>query len=240
MLTAHTVWASSLPILTDMALALLLGWVIGYERYFSGRASGSQVYCLVSTTSAAVSLLAGYPGLWYGGANPDAMAGDPTRVVGSILTGIGFLGAWLIVQTGINVRGLSTAASIWSVAAIGILVGVGFYLPAIGLTLLCVLAVELMPRLERLLPAHAVIASTLRFHEGHEPRAEAIQRYLDARGLRMPSDSVAVNYHQGRFEIQCLIVAKAGSRADAMVRLAAELANLPEVESFTVTQASRA
>ncbi|MDP1007493.1 MgtC/SapB family protein, partial [Klebsiella pneumoniae] len=86
--------------------------------------------------------------------------------VGSILTGIGFLGAGLIVQTGINVRGLSTAASIWSVAAIGILVGVGFYLPAIGLTLLCVLAVELMPRLERLLPAHAVIASTLRFHEG--------------------------------------------------------------------------
>ncbi|MDP1051981.1 MgtC/SapB family protein, partial [Klebsiella quasipneumoniae] len=76
---------------------------------------------LVSTTSAAVSLLAGYPVLWYGGANPDAMAGDPTRVVGSILTGIGFLGAGLIVQTGINVRGLSTAASIWSVAAIGIL-----------------------------------------------------------------------------------------------------------------------
>src|SRR5450432_418516 len=105
----------------NIALALVLGWVVGYERYFSGRAAGTQVYCLVCATSCAVTLVAGYPGQWYGMAIRDAGVGDPTRVMGSILTGIGFLGAGIIVKSGLNVRGLTTAASIWGSSAIGIL-----------------------------------------------------------------------------------------------------------------------
>jgi putative Mg2+ transporter-C (MgtC) family protein len=101
-----------------MVGALLLGWIVGYERYFSGRAAGSQVYCLVSTTSCAITLLAGCPTLWYWGTSHDLTGGDPTRVINAILTGIGFLGAGIIVQSGLNVRGLTTAASIWGSAAI--------------------------------------------------------------------------------------------------------------------------
>jgi len=223
-----------------MAGALLLGWSVGYERYFSGRAAGSQVYCLVCVTSCAITLLAGYPTLWYWGSVHEPPGADPTHVIGSILTGIGFLGAGIIVQSGLNVRGLSTAASIWGSSAIGILVGVGFYLPAIGLTALFVISMAIVPRIEHLLPAQAAIAATVRFREGSRPRPEEIDRYLAARGMSIPADSLRITHKKGRFELQCLIFANTVTRRDAMSKMVLELAEMPDVEGFTVTHSSRA
>jgi len=229
-----------LDIVAHVSLAMLLGWIIGYERFFSGRATGSQVYCLVSATSAAVTLLAGYPSLWYGGTGGPAGGGDPTRVIGSILTGIGFLGAGLIVQTGMNVRGLTTAASIWGVAALGILVGVHFYVPAIGLTALFVIAVELLPWLERRLPARMAFSSTLKFRKGYQPRVDTVRDYLAERGLTMPPETMALKFRHERFQLECLIFARGTGRAAAMSDIALELAALPDVESFVMTRSSRA
>lgn len=231
--------ASGLQFLAHLSLAMLLGWIVGYERFFSGRAAGSQVYCLVGATSAAVTLLAGHPGLWYGGVDPGSVGGDPTRVIGSILTGIGFLGAGLIVQTGLNVRGLTTAASIWGVAAQGILVGVGLYLPAIALTALSVVAVELLPWLERRLPARTAFTSTLKFRAGLQPRIEVVQAFLAARGLRMPPNTMTVKFKHGHFEIDGLIFADGGPRATTMSQVALELSALPEIESFVMTRSNR-
>jgi putative Mg2+ transporter-C (MgtC) family protein len=239
-MSSEIAWlAPSLPFIAHMGLAMLLGWIVGYERFFSGRAAGSQVYCLVSATSAAVTLLAGQPTLWYGGINPDPGAGDPTRVIGAILTGIGFLGAGLIVQTGLNVRGLTTAASIWGVAALGILVGVGFYVPAIGLTVLFVVAVELLPALERRLPARTAFTSTLKFREGYQPRTEVVQAFLAARGLQMPPNTMTVKFKHGHFEIDALLFAKGGRHATTMSDIALELSALPEIESFVMTRSNR-
>jgi putative Mg2+ transporter-C (MgtC) family protein len=224
-----------------MAGALMLGWVVGYERYFSGRASGSQVYCLVCATSCAITLLAGYPSLWYWGTAHLPDGGDPTRVIGSILTGIGFLGAGIIVQTGMNVRGLTTAASIWGSAAIGILFGAGFYLPAIGLTALFVISMSVIPRIEHLLPARASMAGTVRFKDGYTPDPEIIHRYLAERGMSVPPDSLTISSNRGRFELRCLIfVDTASSSSDAMSRIVLELAAMEGIESFSVTHASRA
>jgi putative Mg2+ transporter-C (MgtC) family protein len=232
-------WHTAGPwIVAHMAGALLLGWVVGYERYFNGRASGSQVYCLVCATSCAVTLLAGYPSLWYWSSAHELAGGDPTRVIGSILTGIGFLGAGIIVQTGVNVRGLTTAASIWGSSAIGILVGVGFYLPAIALTALFVISMAIVPRIERLLPARAVMAGTIRFRDGYTPQPEVIHRYLTERGMSIPPDSLTIINSQGRFELQCLMFGDSGT--DAMSRIVFELSAMVEIESFTVTHASRA
>ncbi|MFT7773597.1 MgtC/SapB family protein [Roseateles sp.] len=222
-----------------MSIAMLLGWVIGYERFFSGRAAGSQVYCIVCATAAAINLLAGHPELWYGGGGQHTDAGDPTRVTNAIMTGIGFLGAGIIVQTGLNVRGLTTAASIWGSAAIGILVGVGFYLPAFGLTAIFVAATELVPRLERKLPSRTSISGTFVFREGYKPRAEAVQRYLETRGLRIPGESIMIGYKHGRFELQCMILALNSPRAEAISKIASELVDLPEMESFHITPSSR-
>lgn len=226
--------------LAHMAGAVLLGWLVGYERYFSGRASGSQVYCLVSATSCAVTLLAGYPALWYASTSSETSGGDPTRVIGAILTGIGFLGAGIIVQTGLNVRGLTTAASIWACAAIGILVGVRFYVAAVGLTALIVISMSLVPRVERRLPSRAAMLAKIRFRDGYRPDPAVIHRYLAERGLQVPADTLSITRSQGNFELQCLIFGYSGTSADSMNRIVIELSEMPEIDEFTVTHSSRA
>jgi putative Mg2+ transporter-C (MgtC) family protein len=176
----------------------------------------------------------------YWGSVHEAVGGDPTRVIGSILTGIGFLGAGIIVQTGMNVRGLTTAASIWGSAAIGILVGVGFYLPALGLTGLFVIGMVIVPRVEHLLPARAALAGTVVFREGYMPHPEEIHQYLAERGMQIPTDSLTIAHRQGRFELQCLFFGNTVTRSDAMSRIVFELAQMEQVESFAVTHSSRA
>jgi putative Mg2+ transporter-C (MgtC) family protein len=224
--------------LLHMAGALVLGWALGYERYFSGRAAGSQVYCLVCTTSCAVTLLAGYPSLWYWNTVHDASA-DPTHVVGAILTGIGFLGAGIIVKGGTNIRGLTTAASIWGSSAIGILVGVGFYVAATGLTALFLVSMILVPRFEHRLPARTAIMTTLRYRENHRPQTEAVHRFLEERGLNIVTDSLSISFDNQRFELRCVIIASAMRLTDTLTRMSEELPQLPHIESFTVSHYSR-
>jgi putative Mg2+ transporter-C (MgtC) family protein len=226
--------------IAHMAFALLLGWVVGYERYFSGRAAGSQVYCLVSATACAVTMLAGYPTLWYWGTVHDASAGDPTRVIGAILTGIGFLGAGIIVQSGLNVRGLTTAATIWCTSAIGILVGTGFYLPSIGLAVLFVISLSVIPRLEHWLPARAPIAATLHFRPGYRPSEKETDQFLAERGLSIPPESIVIRHDGQHFELECLIFSAAATRSDMVNRIALEMVEKGDVERFTVAHSSRA
>jgi putative Mg2+ transporter-C (MgtC) family protein len=211
--------------LAPMLGALLLGWLVGYERYFSGRASGSQVYCVVCTTSCAITLLGG---------------SEPTHIIGAVLQGIGFLGAGIIVQNGLNVRGLTTAASVWASSAIGILVGVGWYPAAIALTALFVISVSVVPRIERSLPVHSTMAVSVRFRETYTPVADSIQRYVAERGLLIPPDSLSITSKHGRFELQCLMVADKVTLTEAMGRIVNGLNRMAEVESFTVTPSSRA
>jgi putative Mg2+ transporter-C (MgtC) family protein len=117
--------------------ALLLGLVVGYERSYHGRAAGMRTYGLVCMASAALTVIVGYPNFWYGGhVSVATAAADPTRVIQGIVTGVGFLGAGVIMKEGLNISGLTTAASIWASSAIGVLVGVGFYAAAILLTAL--------------------------------------------------------------------------------------------------------
>jgi putative Mg2+ transporter-C (MgtC) family protein len=224
----------------NMAAALLLGWFVGYERYFSGRAAGSQVYCLVCATSCAVTLLSGFPAMWYWGSVQAVIAADPTKVIGAILTGIGFLGAGIIVKSGSNVRGLTTAASIWGSSAIGILVGVGFYVPAIGLTALFVVCTAIVPRIEHRLPAHAVMAGTFRFRKGHRPSPDDVHHFLVKRGLSIPPESLSISYDGTHFEIHCLIFASSSTRTSALSAIGDELSQLAHVEGFTLTHSSRA
>jgi putative Mg2+ transporter-C (MgtC) family protein len=225
--------------IAHMAFALVLGWAVGYERYFGGRAAGSQVYCLISVTACAVTLLAGYPSLWYWGSVHDTASADPTHVIGAILTGIGFLGAGIIVKSGLNVRGLTTAATIWCSSAIGILVGTGFYLPAVGLTSLLVTCLAIIPQIERWLPARAAIGATVYFRPGYRPSKEAMDLFMAEHGLRIPPDSIAITHDGTRFELQCLFLAAAASRSDMVNRIAIEMAEMENVERFTVAHAGR-
>jgi len=224
----------------NMLVALLLGWTVGYERYFKGRAAGSQVYCLVCVTSCAITLLVGYPEYWYWGREALRTGGDPTKVVPAILTGIGFLGAGLIVRTGFNVRGLTTAASIWGAAAVGILTGAGFLLAAVGLAALFVACTALIPWIERRLPSRTPMMVTLRFRQGYKPQPHEVHGFLSERGLTIPPGSLGVRYEDGRFQLECVALAESIVGPQAVGQIATELNSVAEVDSFTVSPSSAA
>jgi putative Mg2+ transporter-C (MgtC) family protein len=111
--------------------ALAVGSLIGLERSFHGRPAGFRTHALVCLASAVLMLVTVYQWQWIGRAPLDTVRTDPTRMAQGIMTGIGFLGAGVIFKEGLTVRGLTTAASIWITAALGILFGVGFYFPAV-------------------------------------------------------------------------------------------------------------
>ena len=103
--------ATNIVVFMNLFGALLLGLIVGYERSYHGRAAGMRTYGLVCMASAALTVIVGYPGYWYGG-HVDAVVAtaDPTRVIQGIVTGIGFLGAGVIMKEGFNISGLTTAA----------------------------------------------------------------------------------------------------------------------------------
>jgi putative Mg2+ transporter-C (MgtC) family protein len=116
--------------LLRLALAGVLGGAIGLERELREREAGLRTHLLVSV-GAALFTIAGAYGF-------DSVRTDPTRVAAQIVTGIGFLGAGAIIRQGFSVRGLTTAATLWVVAAVGLACGAGYY-SAAGITTAVVL-----------------------------------------------------------------------------------------------------
>ena len=231
---------AELTVVTHAALAFVLAWAIGYERFYHGRAAGTQVYCLVCTTSCALTSAAGLAGHWFGTRQlVDAVNSiNSMQVVASLITGIGFLGAGIIAKSGASVRGLTTAASIWSSAAIGILVGVHFVFAAICLTAIFIVCMAAVPRLEQHLPGKAAIALKLRYREGERPHTDKILAFLGERGLEPHSDSVSVTFEGGRFGLEMIVTGRA-LRGRTLNWVVEDLPEIQSIESFTVTRTSR-
>ena len=117
-----------LEMMVRIAMAFILGGVIGYERESIQRPAGLRTHMLVAAGSAAFTVVSVYAFVGQGTVR------DPARVAAQIVTGVGFLGAGTIWRTSSTVRGLTTAASIWLVAAVGMLAGTGLYALAIFTT----------------------------------------------------------------------------------------------------------
>lgn len=120
---------SVLEILVRLVVAAVCGSVIGYQREITERPAGFRTHVLVCIGSALIMMVSIYP---FG----DASRVDPTRIAAQVVTGIGFLGAGTIIRQGSIVRGLTTAASLWTIAGVGLAVGAGFYSAALLTTAL--------------------------------------------------------------------------------------------------------
>ena len=120
---------SDLEIAIRIVVALLLGAVIGLEREWESKPAGMRTFALVSE-GAALFMIGGIL-LFNEVRDAGGATGDPNRVTSTIVQGIGFLAAGVIITASGRVKGLTTAVAIWVTAAIGMLVGAGFILPAI-------------------------------------------------------------------------------------------------------------
>ena len=118
--------------LLRLALAGVLGGLIGLERELRERGAGLRTHLLVAVGAALFTIAGAYG---FGGVRV-----DPTRVAAQIVTGVGFLGAGAIIRQGFSVRGLTTAATLWVVAAVGLAAGAGYYSGAVITTALVLLA----------------------------------------------------------------------------------------------------
>jgi len=132
---------SLLDVVIRVLLALVLGGLIGLEREIREHAAGFRTHILVSV-GAAVFTLSSY----YGVAGTDY---DPHRIAAQVVSGIGFLGAGAIIRYGVTVRGLTTAASLWAVAAVGLTCGQGFYGAAVITTVVVIASLSLLGFIER-------------------------------------------------------------------------------------------
>jgi putative Mg2+ transporter-C (MgtC) family protein len=225
-------------IILNLLGALLLGLMVGYERSFRGRAAGMRTYGLVCMASAALTIVAGYPGFWYGGHGGVTMAPvDPTRVIQGVVTGIGFLGAGVIMREGFNISGLTTAASIWTSSVIGILVGVGFYLSAIGLAFFSSMIMIYMNRIEDLLPSRHAVAIMLRFRPGYHPREETLRRLAMERGYRIAGGTLTIGLNNGHQEWRFVALALSTDGGAALSAMAEELAVFEGIDSFQLSHA---
>jgi putative Mg2+ transporter-C (MgtC) family protein len=221
--------------------ALFLGLLVGYERSYHGRAAGMRTYGLVCMASCAVVVIIGYPGYWYGGhaagTGSAAITADPTRVIQGIVTGVGFIGAGVIMREGLNISGLTTAASIWAASVIGILVGIGFYAAAILLSVLSAACMLWVSRLEAWLPSRHAIAVVLRYQRTVMPREEELAEAMLERGYQVAKGSFSVHFEAEQMEWRFVAIALGNGLGMPLSRLARELSVLPGVNSFNLSHA---
>jgi len=130
-------------VLLRVVLAGVLGGAIGAEREIREREAGLRTHMLVAVGAALFTLVSAYGWGDFHFSQKSGVTYDPTRIAAQIVTGIGFLGAGAIIRQGLAVRGLTTAASLWVVAAIGLAAGAGYYSGAIITTV--VVLVSLWP-----------------------------------------------------------------------------------------------
>ncbi|KQW90079.1 magnesium transporter MgtC [Massilia sp. Root418] len=227
-------------VLLNILGALLLGLLVGYERSYHGRAAGMRTYGLVCMASCALTVISGYPSFWYGGhmAHAGSIIGtDPTRVIQGIVTGIGFLGAGVIMREGFNISGLTTAASIWASSAIGVMIGVGFYLGAMGLAFLCSMSMIYLSKLEAWLPSRHAVALTMRFKAGYVPNEAALREIALKRGYEIAGGSMMIASDKGMQEWRFVAIALSKRSGASMSELAAEMALFDGLEGFQVSHA---
>jgi len=189
--------ASAIPSLNDahivlrLAVAAGLGGAIGVERELREREAGIRTHLLVSLGSALFTIVSAYAFHSFLTSGASVVRADPTRIAAQIVTGIGFLGAGAIIREGLSVRGLTTAATLWVVAAIGMACGAGWYWAALVTTLLTLFAlwplrILAYETIERIKPEANRLTVELR--EG-QPIAPFIAQLHDVRHFELDEEA---------------------------------------------------
>lgn len=143
----QSIWyIDNFNIFLRLLLALVLGGIIGFEREQNNHPAGFRTHILVSIGSTLIMLISIYGFSDF--LDDENVRFDPSRIAAQVVTGIGFLGAGTILRHGFTVTGLTTAASLWVVAGIGLAIGAGFYFGAIVTTIFVLIDLSLLSKLD--------------------------------------------------------------------------------------------
>ena len=172
--------------LLRMVLACILGGVIGLERESGERPAGFRTHTLVCMGSCLFMLVSVY------GFDDMGTVRDPARLAAQVVTGVGFLGAGTILHQGVNVKGLTTAASIWMVAAIGLATGVGLYFIAVFSTILMLATLVIFASWGKFVnfAKHSERFSVKIAAEDKPGNVEKIMSYITSKGVKIKGMNV--------------------------------------------------
>lgn len=221
-----------LKIFTHLTAALVAGGVIGLERSFHGRPAGFRTHTLVCLASSLLMLVTLYQWQWLPGVPLDTVRTDPTRMAQGIMTGIGFLGAGVIFKEGLSIRGLTTAASIWITAAIGILLGIGFYGPAVLATVFTIGTLSVFRWIEVRLPSHYYAHHAIRFDRSNVMSEPQLRAFLARSGFTVANMSYRVSDDRLSFEYRMVIRTLDPGNLSA---LAVALREMDSVRAFRIS-----
>jgi putative Mg2+ transporter-C (MgtC) family protein len=209
--------------------ATCVGLLLGYERSYHGRAAGMRTYALVCVASALLTAINGFPAHWYGGLVATPAAADPTRSIQGIMTGIGFLGAGVIIKDGFTIRGISASASIWMTAAIGIIIGIGFYGAAISATVLALTAMTVLGKVDKWLPHQTTLHLSLVYPKHLVPTSAEISECMQAYGFEILDWTYQYSETKRQFHFDLVIQATGPHESSAMAR---DLSRVRDVVEF--------
>jgi putative Mg2+ transporter-C (MgtC) family protein len=211
--------------LLRLSLAAILGGLIGVERELREREAGLRTHLLVALGSALFTIVGAYGFHAFLESGQSVVRADPTRIAAQIVTGIGFLGAGAIIRQGLSVRGLTTAATLWVVAAVGLAAGAGYYSAAAITT--AVVLVALWPlrilayrMLHRFRPEDGRLLVEL---PAGQPLGEVIDE-IEHAGIRIDSIEVSQEGDRRRLELGLTL-----PRGVAAPRLVTQIADVPSV-----------
>lgn len=209
-------WPVGLTIALQLASALAAGSAIGFERTFNGRAAGFRTFALVALGSCLPMTATSHAGLWLAPTGVGAAGIDPTRVMQGIVTGVGFLGAGVIFRDGFSVRGLTTAACVWVVSSIGMLIGMGLPGVGFGATAATLLVLALLRRIESRMPGRIYAYITVRYRRDDAPAEAAFRGLLTGYGLAAQELGYRSN-GSAEFEYRAGVAASRPSRIGELV-----------------------
>ena len=216
-------------IVVRLLAALAAGALIGYERSYHGRPAGFRTHALVCTASCLLMLVTVFEAHWVPSAAKVQL--DPTRMAQGIMTGIGFLGAGVIVKEGLSVRGLTTAASIWITAAIGILAGIGFYFPLVVSVVLTLGVLSFFRWIESAMPTQAYFHFAVRFAREHAMSEAELRDLVQSHGFSIANFTYRLE-GEGRIRRHTMVIRSANRESAG--RLAVTLERNPAVLEFRI------
>lgn len=223
-----------LDISLRLIVASLLGAAVGLEREFHAHPAGMRTHLLVSLGSAAFTVLS----IFFFDTQPapnGSLPADPSRIAAQIVSGIGFLGAGAILKYGSSVRGLTTAASLWATAAVGMAAGAGAWIVAIATTVLIVLSLG---------PLNWVIAR-FRLRQNNLFRLRVLAGRLDALGdisRTLAANRVEIagvnsqRLGKGRYEIELDLRPPSGTKEEAIIAAVSSVADVEILEAGAPTE----
>ncbi len=213
-----------------LVAALVAGSLIGYERSYHGRPAGFRTHALVCLASAVLMLVTVYEMHWVR-LSADKLQIDPTRMAQGIMTGIGFLGAGVIIKEGLSVRGLTTAASIWITSAIGILAGIGFYFPLALSVILTLGILSLFRWIEARMPSQAYYHFDVRYSSTADMTERQLRELVESHGFSIANFSYRLD--ENRLRRHSMIIRSADRSAAG--RLAEKLHGADLVHEFRIS-----